>query len=72
VGLERPTSGEIWLKGKNMSAISAAELDELRKQMGMSFQGGALFGSMTVGENVALPLARAHAARGLDDRDHRR
>ena len=31
-------------------------MDELRKQIGMSFQGGALFGSMTVGENVALPL----------------
>ncbi len=56
VGLERPRSGEIWLKGKNIAAISHAEMDELRKQIGMSFQGGALFGSMTVGENVALPL----------------
>ncbi len=56
VGLERPTSGEIWLKGKNIAAISAAEMDEIRKKIGMSFQGGALFGSMTVGENVALPL----------------
>src|SRR5206468_4731275 len=56
VGLERPSSGEIWLKGKNIAAISHAEMDELRKQIGMSFQGGALFGSMTVGENVALPL----------------
>jgi len=56
VGLERPSSGEIRLKGKNIAAISAAELDEIRKKIGMSFQGGALFGSMTVGENVALPL----------------
>src|SRR5437867_4031609 len=56
VGLERPSSGEIWLKGKNIAAISHAEMDELREQIGMSFQGGALFGSMTVGENVALPL----------------
>src|SRR3979490_82251 len=56
VGLENPTSGEIWLKGKNIAAISAAEMDEIRKKVGMSFQGGALFGSMTVGENVALPL----------------
>ncbi len=31
-------------------------MDGVRKKMGMSFQGGALFGSMTVGENVALPL----------------
>src|SRR5947209_9074784 len=56
VGLERRSSGEIWLKGKNIAAISEAEMDEIRKKIGMSFQGGALFGSMTVGENVALPL----------------
>lgn len=56
VGLEKPTSGEIWLKDKNIAAISQAEMDEIRKKMGMSFQGSALFGSMTVGENVALPL----------------
>jgi len=56
VGLERPSSGEIWLKGKNLAVISDREMNEIRKRMGMSFQGGALFGSMTVGENVALPL----------------
>ena len=56
VGLERPSSGEIRLKGKNIAAISSHEMDEIRKKIGMSFQGGALFGSMTVGENVALPL----------------
>jgi phospholipid/cholesterol/gamma-HCH transport system ATP-binding protein len=56
VGLEKPDSGEIWLKGKNLAAISDSEMDEIRKKIGMSFQGGALFGSMTVGENVALPL----------------
>jgi len=56
VGLETPTSGEVWIRGKNFAAISEAERDEIRKHLGMSFQGGALFGSMTVGENVALPL----------------
>src|SRR5260221_12208328 len=56
VGLEKPTSGEVWIRGKNFSSISEAERDEIRKRLGMSFQGGALFGSMTVGENVALPL----------------
>src|SRR4051812_4861947 len=56
VGLEKPASGQIWIKGKDIAAISQAELDEIRKKIGMSFQGGALFGSMTVGENVALPL----------------
>jgi len=56
VGLEKPSSGEIRLQGKNIAAISDAEMHEIRKKIGMSFQGGALFGSMTVGENVALPL----------------
>ena len=56
VGLEKPSSGEIWLKGQNIAAISNDEMDEIRKHIGMSFQGSALFGSMTVGENVALPL----------------
>ncbi len=56
VGLQRPTSGEIWIKGKNTAVISQEEMDEIRKKTGMSFQGSALFGSMTVGENVALPL----------------
>lgn len=56
VGLEKPSSGEIWIKGKNIAAIPDSEMDEIRKKIGMSFQGGALFGSMTVGENVALPL----------------
>jgi phospholipid/cholesterol/gamma-HCH transport system ATP-binding protein len=56
VGLEQPSSGEVWIRGKNFVAISDAERDEIRKKLGMSFQGGALFGSMTVGDNVALPL----------------
>jgi phospholipid/cholesterol/gamma-HCH transport system ATP-binding protein len=56
VGLERPSSGEIWMRGKNFAGMPEIERDELRKKMGMSFQGSALFGSMTVGENVALPL----------------
>jgi phospholipid/cholesterol/gamma-HCH transport system ATP-binding protein len=56
VGLERPSAGEIYIMGKEFANISEDERDELRKGIGMSFQGGALFGSMTVGENVALPL----------------
>ncbi len=60
VGLEKPSGGQIWLKSKNICETSAAEMDEIRRKIGMSFQGGALFGSMTVGENVALPL-REHS-----------
>ncbi|HEV2388933.1 MAG TPA: ABC transporter ATP-binding protein [Candidatus Acidoferrales bacterium] len=56
VGLETPRAGRILIKGRNFTELSSAERDEIRKRIGMSFQGGALFGSMTVGENVALPL----------------
>lgn len=56
VGLEKPTAGQIWMKGQDIASISHLEMDEIRKKIGMSFQGGALFGSMTVGENVSLPL----------------
>ena len=56
VGLEAPTSGEIIVRGKNLQKLSAEEWRELRQHIGISFQSGALFGSMTVGENVALPL----------------
>jgi phospholipid/cholesterol/gamma-HCH transport system ATP-binding protein len=56
VGLEKPSSGECRIKGKNIAELSRVEMDEIRKKTGMSFQGGALFGSMTVGANVALPL----------------
>jgi phospholipid/cholesterol/gamma-HCH transport system ATP-binding protein len=56
VGLEHPSGGEIWMRGKNFAAMSDRDRDELLKRMGMSFQGGALFGSMSVADNVALPL----------------
>jgi phospholipid/cholesterol/gamma-HCH transport system ATP-binding protein len=56
VGLEQPTSGEIRLRGKNLQQIMDAEWHELRKHIGISFQSGALFGSMSVAENVSLPL----------------
>ena len=56
VGLENPSGGSIWIHGKDFACMPEAERDDLRKKMGMSFQSGALFGSMTVAENVALPL----------------
>ena len=56
VGLEKPSGGNVWIKGVNIARASERELDDIRKKMGVSFQGGALFGSMTVGDNVALPL----------------
>ncbi len=64
VGLEKPSSGEVWIQGVNTAKISEREMDAIRNQMGRSFQGSALFGSMTVGENVALPL---HEHTNLED-----
>jgi phospholipid/cholesterol/gamma-HCH transport system ATP-binding protein len=56
VGLERPHSGEVLVKGVDIGKASTRQKAELRKKMGLSFQGGALIGSLTVGENIALPL----------------
>src|SRR5215467_350900 len=56
VGLERPTSGDVILRGRNLCSLNDQEWRELRQHIGISFQSGALFGSMSVGENVALPL----------------
>ncbi|MDH5472626.1 MAG: ABC transporter ATP-binding protein [Gammaproteobacteria bacterium] len=56
LGLNMPTSGSIRLLGKDITRMNAREMHDMRKNMGVAFQGGALFGSMTVGENVQLPL----------------
>jgi phospholipid/cholesterol/gamma-HCH transport system ATP-binding protein len=56
LGLHQPAAGSIRLLGQDINALSAAQLLEFKREIGVSFQGGALFTSMTVGENVALPL----------------
>ena len=56
VGLEKPSSGEVRIKGVDITKASAREMDAIRKRIGLSFQGGALIGSMDVGANIALPL----------------
>ncbi|HXA49611.1 MAG TPA: ABC transporter ATP-binding protein [Candidatus Acidoferrum sp.] len=56
VGLEKPSSGEVRIKGVDIARASERERDGLRKRIGLAFQGGALIGSLTVGENIALPL----------------
>jgi len=65
LGLHQPTSGHIKLIGRDITLLSPEELFELRKIMGVSFQGGALFTSMSIGMNVQLPL-REHTH--LDDK----
>jgi phospholipid/cholesterol/gamma-HCH transport system ATP-binding protein len=56
VGLERPSSGEVRIKGVDITKAGAREMDGIRKRIGLAFQGGALIGSMSVGENISLPL----------------
>ena len=56
IGLQKPRAGTVSLLGTDLARASARELLVLRRRIGVSFQGGALFTSMTVGENVALPL----------------
>ncbi len=56
VGLLFPDSGYVEVEKQNISELSIVELYELRKKFGFLFQGSALFDSMTVEENIALPL----------------
>lgn len=56
LGLGIPTSGSINLLGKDITRISNTEMHQLRQNMGVAFQGGALLSSMSIGENVQLPL----------------
>lgn len=56
IGSLRPTSGSIKIFGQETTTMSRDELDQLRLRFGMNFQFGALLQSLTVGENVALPL----------------
>lgn len=55
-GLEHPAEGSVTVKGVDLAAASRSTLTALRRSMGVSFQSAAMFNSMTVGDNVALPL----------------
>jgi phospholipid/cholesterol/gamma-HCH transport system ATP-binding protein len=56
VGLLRPTSGDVWYDDIHLNRLNKKELRALRMQVGMLFQGSALFDSMTVEENIRFPL----------------
>jgi len=58
IGLVRPDSGRVLVEERDVAALRASELSELRKHLGFLFQNAALFDSMTVGENVAFPMRR--------------
>jgi phospholipid/cholesterol/gamma-HCH transport system ATP-binding protein len=70
VGLIRPDAGSINILGKDVQSLSPRELNELRLQIGFSFQGAALYDSMTVRENLEFPLKRnlgIHDRKQLND-----
>jgi phospholipid/cholesterol/gamma-HCH transport system ATP-binding protein len=56
MGLELPSAGVVRVLGKDLARLSREEAFDLHRKMGVAFQGGALFSSMTVGENIMLPL----------------
>ena len=66
LGLERPDSGEVWIEDTDIASLGESELYDIRKKFGMLFQSGALFDSMTVGENVAFPLIEHTTVRGSE------
>jgi phospholipid/cholesterol/gamma-HCH transport system ATP-binding protein len=57
-GLLKPDSGSIHFEGEDITGFNRQKLFEMRRHFGMLFQGAALFDSMTVGENVGLPLVK--------------
>ncbi len=56
IGAEKPDAGTIEIFGKEITKLSEEELYPIKKRFGVLFQSGALYNSMTVGENIALPL----------------
>src|SRR5580658_417270 len=56
IGLERPKSGSVHVKGTDITRCSKSELKKVLRSIGVAFQSAALFNSLTVEENVALPL----------------
>jgi phospholipid/cholesterol/gamma-HCH transport system ATP-binding protein len=56
IGLLKPTTGKVWVMGEDIAQLSEAELNRLRKKLGLVFQNGALFDSLTLEENVGFFL----------------
>ena len=65
-GLMKPDAGEIMFEGEDITRFTRKKLFQMRMHFGMLFQSSALFDSMTVGENVALPLRR-HSNMGEEE-----
>jgi phospholipid/cholesterol/gamma-HCH transport system ATP-binding protein len=59
LGLRRPDAGRVEVEGRDVTAMGEAELREIKRHYGVTFQHGALFSSLTVAENVTLPVVEA-------------
>jgi len=68
VGLVRPDEGDVQVAGRDVTRLAGRELAEARRGIGFLFQGGALFDSLSVGENVAFPLRRHTRLTGAEIR----
>jgi phospholipid/cholesterol/gamma-HCH transport system ATP-binding protein len=66
IGLIRPTKGEAFFEGKNLSQLNDKELTHERTRYGFLFQGSALFDSLTVMQNVSFPL-KEHTTKSPDE-----
>lgn len=69
VGLHRPTAGAVRVFGQDLQALSEAQRSIYERRFGVLFQRGALFSSLTVAENIALPLIE-HAGLSRRDAEH--
>jgi phospholipid/cholesterol/gamma-HCH transport system ATP-binding protein len=65
-GLKKPDTGRVFVQGKDITGMRERELIDLRRTIGFAFQFSALFDSLTIGENVALPL-REHTKMAEDE-----
>ena len=72
IGLVRPDSGRVLVRGKEISTLDGTALAEVRKDIGFLFQSAALFDSISVGENVAFPMRRHTRASDREIRERAR
>src|SRR5690606_24989443 len=56
LGLQRPTAGEVRIEGTDITRMSGEELIAIKRRYGVTFQHGALFSSLSVAENIQLPM----------------
>src|SRR6059058_2540131 len=66
IGVMKPSAGSVKIFGSEITSMNDREIDGIRRRFGMLFQSGALLASLTVGENVALPLLQ-HTDMSIDE-----